>query len=73
MAVRRGEEKAAAAGPLIKEPVAKALSKALFECKCEVICPSISWVPHTDHICLSGRQGQGQAVMLTPCNITQVR
>ncbi|GLD57333.1 protein FAM98B-like protein [Lates japonicus] len=35
MAVRRGEEEAGwgcAASPLIKEPVAKALSKALFEC-----------------------------------------
>ena len=51
MAVRRGEEKAdqgCAASPLIKEPVAKALSKAPFECKCGVICPGISHVPNTD-------------------------
>lgn len=56
MAVRREEEKAGlgcAASPLIKEPVAKALPKALFECKCEVICPGISHVPNTDFICLS--------------------
>lgn len=63
MAVRRGEEKAGwgcAASPLIKEPVAKALSKALFECKCGVICPSISCVPNTDFICLSCRRAGGQ-------------
>lgn len=37
MAVRRGEEMAGrgcTASPLIKEPVATALSKAPFECKC---------------------------------------
>lgn len=34
---RRGE--GSAASPLIKEPVAKALSQAPFECKCGVICP----------------------------------
>ena len=53
MAVRRGEEKAGwgcTASPLIKEPVAKALSKAPFECKCGVICPSISSAHHTRYL-----------------------
>lgn len=63
MVVRRGEEKAGrgcAVSPLIKEPVAKALSKAPFECKCGVICPGISHVPNTDFICLSCRRTRGQ-------------
>lgn len=42
MAVKSGKVKAgrgSAARPLIKEPVAKALSKAQFEYKCRVISP----------------------------------
>lgn len=75
MAVKRGKVKAgqgSTANKLIKEPVAEALSKAQFECKCRVICPAISHVPSTRFFLSSMETGTRAGCMWKPCNSGKV-